>query len=203
MKISRLLCVLVFFFAIIAFAEVSFAYHEDPTVFVKSVVDECLYILRIEKNKDIQAEKILDLMKTSFDFSSITESLLKGLKVSDTDRLALTNIFPALLQMRYGIFVKSPDSLLVEYKGHEFFSIWLEATVRTQTKIPNHDMALNYKLHHKDGKWKINDITVGGVSLIDNYRAQIHKTLTRMLFPDFLVYLEEIIGKKTGAVKVK
>ena len=200
MRISHLLYILASVFVLIASPHNSFAHHENPTVFVKNMVDECLNTLRVEKNKDLQAEKILGLMKNSFDFTVITESLLSGLEVSDTDKLAFTNMFPTLLQMRYGMFVKSPDSLTVEYERHEFFIAGRGAIVHTRTKIPPYDMALNYKLHHKDGKWKIYDITVDNVSLVSNYRAQIHKTLTRRSFADFLAYLREIVGKKVSAV---
>ncbi|MDO8575050.1 MAG: ABC transporter substrate-binding protein [bacterium] len=203
MNFKRLLYALPFFFVFTVFPKVSFASHESPTVFVKDAVNNYLSILRSEKNKDLQSEKGLSLMKTSFDFSRITEDLLLGLKVNDKDKSAFTNIFPLLLHKRYGIFIKSPDSLSVEYKGHEFFADGLEAIVHTRTKIPNHDMALDYKLRHKGGKlgdwsWKINDITVDGISLVGNYRVQIHKTLTRMSFPDFLIYLEKIVSKKTN-----
>lgn len=207
MKIPRPLCALILcalallaliLFFVLAFPKVALADHENPTVFVKSVVYECLYILKSEKNKDLQAEKILGLLKTSFDFPAITESLLKGLEVSDKDKLVFTDIFPALLQMRYRIFVKSPDSLVVEYSRYEVFVGEMKAVVYTLTKIPGHDLDLNYKLRHKNGNWKIYDITVGGVSLVDNYRAQIHKVLSRSSFADFLTHLEGMVGKKTS-----
>lgn len=207
MKTSRplcalILCVLALFalvlFFVLAFPTVAFADHENPTVFVKSVVNEYLDILRSEKNRDLQTEKILDLMKTSFDFPAITESLLRGLEVGDKDKLAFTDIFPALLEMRYRIFVKSPDSLVVEYSRYEVFVGEMKAVVYTLTKIPGHDLDLNYKLRHNNGDWKIYDITVGGVSLVDNYRAQIHKVLSRSSFADFLIHLEGMVGKKTS-----
>lgn len=209
MKTSRPLCAIILcvlalfaliFFFVLAFPNIAFADNENPVVFVKSVVDECLYILKSEKNKDLQAEKILDLMKTSFDFPAITESLLRGLEVSDKDKLAFTDIFPKLLQMRYRIFVKSPDSLVVEYSRYEVFVGEMKAVVYTLTKIPGHDLDLNYKLRHNNGDWKIYDITVGGVSLVDNYRAQIYKVLSRSSFADFMAHLEGMVGKKTSAV---
>lgn len=209
MKISRSLCTLLLcalallapaLFFVLAFPKVAFADHKNPIVFVKSVVDECLNILRTEKNKDLQAEKILDLLKTSFDFPAITEALLRDLQVRETDKSALTEIFPSLLQMRYGVFVKSPDSLKVEYEHYEFFYAGLEATVYTHAKVPGHDIGLNYKLRHKDGNWKIYDIAVGDVSLVSNYRAQIQKVLSRSSFADFITHLEGMVGKKTSAL---
>ena len=200
MRISRLLFATALFFAIITFPVFSFADHEDPTFFVQIIVGEFLDILKSEENKDVQGEKILNLLQASFDFRSITESLLKGLRVSDADKSALTEIFPVLLQMRYGVFVKSSDSFTVKYERSEFLYAGLEAVVYTHTKVPAHDLALNYKLRHRDGNWKIYDITVGDVSLVGNYRAQIHKVLSQRSFADLLSHLEKMVGKKVSAV---
>ncbi|MBI2446459.1 MAG: ABC transporter substrate-binding protein [Parcubacteria group bacterium] len=196
MDFKRLSCILPLFFVFVVSPKVSFAGHESPTIFVKNVVDEFLGILQSEKNKDFQKEKILNLMKASFDFPSITEDLFHELKVDDKDKMAFTDTFPLLLKMRYGMFVKSSNDLSVEYKGHEFFTDGLKAIVHTRTKIPNNDVALDYKLHHVDGKWKIYDLTADGIGLVSNYRVQIHKVLTQMSFPDFLIYLKKMVSKK-------
>ncbi|MDO8676701.1 MAG: ABC transporter substrate-binding protein [Candidatus Azambacteria bacterium] len=200
MNFKRLLYILPFFLAITVSPKISFAGHESPTIFVKNMVDECISILRSDKSKDIQKEKILNLIKISFDFPSITENLLTGLKVNDKDKSALTDLFPYLLEMRYGIFIKSPNNLSVEYNGHELFFFDFEAVVHTRTKVSSHSIALDYKLRHVDGKWKIRDLEADGVSLVSNYRAQINKILTRMSFPDFIKHLEEIVGKKTDPI---
>lgn len=196
MNSRRLLYILPFFFVLMGSPKASFASHESPTIFMENTINKYLHILGSEKNADLQKEKVLNLLKISFDFPSITEDLLYGLTVNDKDKSAFTDVFPLLLQKRYGILIKSPDNLSVEYKGHEFFADGLEAIVHTRTKIPSYDIDLDYKLHHADGKWKINDLTTDGISLVSNYRVQIHKTLTRMSFPDFLIYLEKIVNKK-------
>ncbi|MBI2635210.1 MAG: ABC transporter substrate-binding protein [Parcubacteria group bacterium] len=197
MNFKKLLYVLPLFLAIAVSPNISFANHESPTVFVKNMIDECLGILKSDESKDIQKEKILNLIKISFDFSSITENLLTGLKVNDKDKSALADLFPHLLEMRYGIFIKSANNLSVEYIGHKLFFFNFEAVVHTRMKISSHDIALDYKLHHVDGKWKIRDLEADSVSLVGNYKAQINRILTRMSFPDFIKYLEEIVGKKT------
>lgn len=196
MNFKRLLYAFLFCFVLAVSPKVSFASHESPTVFMENTINQYLDILGSEKNADLQKEKVLNLLKTSFDFPNITENLLHGLTVNDKNKSAFTDVFPLLLQKRYGIFIKSPDNLSVEYKGHEFFADGLEAIVHTRTKIPSYDIDLDYKLHHADGKWKIYDLTTDGISLVSNYRVQIHKTLTRMSFPDFLIYLKKIISNK-------
>lgn len=198
MNFKRIACAIAFSFILTIFPKVSFADHESPAIFVGSVVNECLDILRFEKNKDLQKEKILNLMKISFDFPGITEYLLSGLEVDSKDKLAFIDAFPLLLEMRYRMFVKSPDNLSFEYNGHELFFFDSEAIVYTRAKISSDDIALNYKLRHVDGKWKIYDLTADGISMVNHYRAQFNRILTRISFADFLTHLEKIVGKKTN-----
>ena len=185
------------FFVLTIFPSLSFANHESPAVFVKGVIDQCLDILKSVTDKNVQKEKILNLMRDSFDFPEITEVLLRGLEVADSEKSAFTDLFPMLLQMRYNIFVKSPDNLTVEYSRYEVSGDETRATVYTRTKIPPHDFALNYKLRHIDGEWKIQDITVDGISLIGNYRAQIRKVLMFKPFSEFLSDLAKKIKQNS------
>lgn len=195
MNIRRPVFFMSLLFVFITYPSPSFASHESPISFVKSIVDQCLGILKSESNKDAQKEKILNLINNSFDFPHITDVMFRGINVSDSEKSAFTELFPALLQMRYSIFVRSPDSLIVEYLRYEVFAGETNAVVYTRTKIPSHDMALSYKLRHADGKWKIQDIAVGGISLIDNYRAQVHQVLKRKEFPELLSDLERIVKR--------
>lgn len=203
MNSKRIVYAVVLSFVLTIFPKVSFADHESPTIFVSGIIDEFLDILRFEKNKDLQKEKILNLMKTSFDFPGITEDLLSGLKVNDKDKSAFTDIFPLLLEMRYRMFIKSPDNLSVGYNGHELFFFDSEAVVHTRTKLSSDDIVLDYKLRHVDGKWKIYDLTADGISMVRNYRSQISKFLTRMSFTDFLIHLEKMVGKKTNSSDIQ
>jgi phospholipid transport system substrate-binding protein len=46
-----------------------------------------------------------------------------------------------------------------------------EATVRTEVMVKQGaPLAVNYRMHRKDGIWKVFDVTVDGVSLVTNYR---------------------------------
>src|SRR3989344_1520944 len=184
MGILRLICFILLLFILTIFPLPVFANHESPAVFVRGVVDQYLDILKSEKDKSVQKDKVLDLIKSSFDFPDMAETMLRGLEVKDSEKSAFIDLFPMLLQMRYNIFIKLPGSLVVEFSRYEVYDSETKAIVYTRTKISPHDFALNYKLHHVDGKWKIQDITVDSISLIGNYRAQIHKIITRISFSD-------------------
>jgi phospholipid transport system substrate-binding protein len=49
-----------------------------------------------------------------------------------------------------------------------------------QTKVPlanGNEMPLDYKLHKMDDRWQVYDLSLDGISLVSNYRAQFNKII--------------------------
>ena len=40
-----------------------------------------------------------------------------------------------------------------------------------------HEMAIDYRMHSADDRWQVYDLSVDGVSLVANYRAQFNKII--------------------------
>ena len=62
-----------------------------------------------------------------------------------------------------------------------------------KTHVPYHDRnaALDYRLHMTDGKWKVYDVVVEGISLVENYRSQFSSLLANESFDSLLQKLRE------------
>jgi phospholipid transport system substrate-binding protein len=49
-----------------------------------------------------------------------------------------------------------------------------------QTRIPlsnGSEMPLDYRLHKMDDRWQVYDLSLDGISLVSNYRAQFNKVI--------------------------
>jgi phospholipid transport system substrate-binding protein len=53
---------------------------------------------------------------------------------------------------------------------------------------------LNYRMIQKEGKWRVYDIVIEGVSMVKNYRSQFKKLLTNKKPEDLI----ETLKKKTS-----
>ena len=52
------------------------------------------------------------------------------------------------------------------------------ATVRTTLPLSSgHEMPIDYRMHSIDDRWRVYDLSVDGVSLVANYRAQFNKII--------------------------
>ncbi|GLI36395.1 MlaC/ttg2D family ABC transporter substrate-binding protein [Desulforhabdus amnigena] len=70
------------------------------------------------------------------------------------------------------------------------------AFVKTRVlNYKNTDVAVDYRLQLKDGKWKVYDVIVEGVSLVSNYRSQFNSILANEDFDALLKKLREKVAE--------
>jgi phospholipid transport system substrate-binding protein len=70
-----------------------------------------------------------------------------------------------------------------------------------ETKLmPNkgEPMSVNYRLHLVQGDWKIYDVVIADISLVNNYRSQFNRILARSTFDDLLRQLRDKDSKDRG-----
>lgn len=61
------------------------------------------------------------------------------------------------------------------------------------------DLSIDYRLHLVGSKWKVYDVLIDNVSLVDSYRSQFKRVLTSNSFDDLLTRIRE----KTQNVKAE
>lgn len=73
------------------------------------------------------------------------------------------------------------------------------AQVDTKVVAPGgEDIPVNYRLHLVEGEWKIFDVLIGNVSVVENYRAQFHRILKVASFDSLLHRLQEKVAERDG-----
>lgn len=63
-----------------------------------------------------------------------------------------------------------------------------------QTKLVTNqgtNVSVEYRMLNNDGAWKIYDIIIEGVSLVNNYRSQFNSILTKSSYADLVVRIKE------------
>jgi phospholipid transport system substrate-binding protein len=53
------------------------------------------------------------------------------------------------------------------------------------------EIVLNYKLHKMDGDWKVYDIVIENISMVNNYRSQFSRLLAKYSFAEVLDIIRE------------
>lgn len=150
-----------------------------PDVLARNITDEVLQVLRADK--DIQSgnmKKAIALVETKvlphFDFTRMTQ-LAMGRNWRDTtpeQKKALTQEFRDLLVRTYTVALTQYRNQTVDYKPLKLNPGDTEVVVRSQINNPGAaPIAVDYAMSKAPNGWKVFDIAVENVSLVQNYRT--------------------------------
>ena len=136
-----------------------------------------------------------DIVLPHFDFVRISAWVLgKHWRTASQDqKRRFVKAFRTLLVRTYGV-------ALLEYTGQEIRYLPLrddpasgDVTVRTQIiGKRRHPIALNYRLYNRQGKWKVYDISIDGVSLVANFRTSYAGEIKQRGLDALIARLEQL-----------
>jgi phospholipid transport system substrate-binding protein len=172
-------------------------YAGAPTDAVQVEVDKIIVKLQDpefkQKTKEEKIAGIREIINEIFDWTELSKRTLgrNWKKFSDAQKTEFTDLFSRLLEGVYAdrLLAYSDEKVVFE-KETEMKPGKFEVTshIRTAdgTKIP-----LNYRLVEKDGKWRVYDVVIEGVSMVKNYRGQFNKILSKKKPEDLIETLKE------------
>jgi phospholipid transport system substrate-binding protein len=175
------------------------------TAAVKQTVDEVIRILNDEKMKkpDKLAERRKLLEKVVGDRFSYDEMSKRTLaahwqKLNEKDRAEFVDLFRKLLTNSYADKVEGYSGEQIHYINERNEGDYAE--VRTKATSGKTEIPLDYRLLNKAGEWRVYDVVVDGVSLVNNYRGQFAKIIRTSGYDDLVKQLRE---KSDQFVKLK
>ncbi len=181
------------FFVLIFFASVAFSSGLSPIDSLKGPIDEGLSLLKDPKNKDssqrkLQRAKMWEIIRKAFDFSELSGRALavNWKKFTPQQRKEFSEVFSEVLGNTYLDKIQSEyKDEKVKYLDQELISD-NKAVVKTKIIRENEEVLVNYSMTLKENEWKVYDVKIEGVSLVQNYRSQFNEILSKET-PDELI----------------
>ena len=172
-KLCKYLFLLIFLLSIPARAQML-----APDALAKSVTDEVLTVIRADK--DIQSgnqKKVLELVEAKvlphFSFPRMTQLAMgKNWRDANADQQKrLVGEFRALLVRTYTTAFTQYKNQVVEYKPVRMAAGDTEVVVQSQIKQNSGPpVAVDYNMEKTDAGWKVYNMKIEGISLVENYR---------------------------------
>ena len=173
-------------------------YAGAPLDSVKKCVNEVIGIvgdpkLKSESAKEIKKEKLRVLYKQMFDEIEFSKRTLtrNWNNFSPVQREEFVKLFEQVLEKAYGDKVLSYTNEKVDFYKETMLSA-NQAEVQSRIITSSKEVPVFYRVILKDGKWKVYDVVVENVSLVQNYRTQFNDILAK----DKPEQLLEILRKK-------
>ena len=169
-----------------------------PLDTVQTNVNKVLDVLRdpklkAESAKEIKKEKLEAMYKQMFDEVELSMRSLGGnwKKLSPAQQQEFIQLYRQILGRAYIDEILSFTNEKIVFSKENMLSN-NQAEVQTKIITSSKEIPIFYRVILKDGTWKVYDVVVENVSLVQNYRSQFNSILAKNT-PDQLI---EILRKK-------
>ena len=150
----------------------------SPTETIKTKVDEIISILHRESlNADSKWKIISDKINDSFDFRSMSQSLLETHwdKASPEEKRLCAEYFSQYLEANYREHIESHKNHSVQYVGESING--KDAVVNTVIIGDSDEIPVSYKMRQNNDEWTVYDMLINEVSLMDSHRSVLSSIL--------------------------
>jgi len=177
------------------------SYAGVPLETIRADINKVLDVLRDpslkgESGKNTKKTKIRSLASKMFDFAELSRRTLgpDWNKLNAGQQKEFTDLYASLLEETYADKIMSYTNEQVLYGKENSLS---EKTVEVRTTIVTKkaDIPINYRVIQKGSEWKVYDVVIEGVSLINNYRSQFREILANKSPEVLLDTLRKKVGK--------
>jgi phospholipid transport system substrate-binding protein len=174
----------------------------EATEAMRSTISE---VLRILADKDLKQpskanerrQQLEKVVGERFDYPEMSRRSMGApwANLSEKDKQEFVSLFQTLLVNTYADKIESYSGEGVQYVNERNEKEYAE--VRTKVLTGKTEIPLDYRLLHKGSDWRVYDVVVDGVSLVNNYRGQFSKILRNGSYAD----LVEQLRKKSEKIK--
>jgi len=167
-----------------------------PTDTIRNMLTEAIRILENQElKKPERAEErrraLERVLGDPFNFEEMSKRALGAhwAKLSDAERREFAQLFKSLLANTYGDRITGYSGEQIYYLNERVEGDYAE--VRTKIVSDKAEYPFDYRLVRKSNDWRVYDVIVDGVSLVNNYRGQFTKILRTSSYADLVEQLRK------------
>lgn len=171
-------------------------FADSPTVEIKSAVDQVIQILRNpqlqgEGSKQERRKKLREAIFVRFDFQEMAQRSLGAhwQRRTSEEQKEFIRVFSDLLEQTYVDKIESYTNEKFIYMNERIDGRYAEAGSKMRT-AKGEEFTINYKLHRVGEDWRVYDLVIENVSLMNNYRSQFNRIITSSSYDDLVMRIK-------------
>lgn len=183
-------------FILLMFLTVSHAAANEPAEVSKLIQERINAVVSLLQDKTLDKpsrnEKILEIVTPIFNYQTMSKLSL-GKKhwpgLSPEKQVEFSELFSERLQASYldKLDIYTDEQVLYGEPEENGKQIFMPTTLISK----DNKIEILYKLYKAEGDWKIYDVEVGGVSIIQTYRSQFDDALSNGTIDELLEKLKD------------
>ena len=164
---------------------------------VRETVDKLVAVLKDprlkqEDKKNERRDELRKLIYQRFDFTEMAKRSLgpEWRRHTPEEQAQFVKLFTDFLERAYLTQIESYNDQKVRYVNER----QERDHAQVDTKIVDNkgqEFAVNYRLHNENGDWKVYDVVVEDISLVNNYRAQFNRLLASSSYQELVRRMQE------------
>lgn len=134
----------------------------------------------------------LKLIHSRFDFSEMTKRSLASHwnSLGQPERREFVSAFTNKLLVAYGRTVRASGDEKIQFKAEtldgEFALVETKVVDGSGRELP-----IDYQLHNVNGQWKVYDVVIDHISIVNNYRAQFDRVIAKSSIKELLERMKQ------------
>ena len=168
-----------------------------PTEQIRTSVDKIQAILKNPqlkfpaKTKE-RREQLRQVVSSRFDFAEMARRSLgsQWRKLSPKEQEEFVRLFTDLLERAYIDRIEAYSDEKFAYIRENLDKDYAEVMSRIVTN-KGEEFSLNYKVHLVGSEWKVYDVVVENISLVNNYRSQFNRIITNSSYEELIRKMKE------------
>ena len=168
-----------------------------PTDQIRTTVDKALNVLRSpglksEAKKKERRDQLRQVIASRFDFAEMARRALgsQWRRLTPQEREEFVRLFTDLLERAYLDRIESYGDEKLTYSRENLDGNYAEVESRIVTHR-GEEFSLNYRAHLVNGEWKVYDVVVENISLVNNYRSQFNRIITNSSYEELIRRMKE------------
>lgn len=166
------------------------------TAEVKNTVENVVGVLKdprlqLDAKKKERRERLRQIIGARFDFEEMARrSLGQHWQRHAARKQEFVPIFTNFVEGSYVGQIETYRNEKILYTRERLENNFAQVDTKV-LRSDGEEIPINYKLHLVGGQWKIYDVLIENISLVNNYRSQFHRILSTASFDDLIKRLQE------------
>jgi len=168
-----------------------------PTDQIKSTVDKALVVLKdprlkpASKTKE-RREQLKQILFARFDFTEMAKRSLGAnwRRRTPKEQEEFVRLFTDLLERAYADTIESYGEEKILYVGERLDGDYADISSKVLTS-KGEEFSLNYRAHFVGSEWRVYDVVVENISMVNNYRSQFNRVITNASYEELVRRLRD------------
>jgi phospholipid transport system substrate-binding protein len=168
-----------------------------PTEQIRTTVDKAILVLKdpglrpAAKTKE-RRDQLKQILFARFDFTEMAKRALGSnwRRRTPREQEEFVRLFTELLERAYADIIESYTDERIIYVGERLDGAYADVASKVLTSGGS-EFSITYKAHLIDGEWRVYDVIAENISVVNNFRSQFDRVITKTSYEELLRRLRD------------